>query len=82
MPNTTRPPHDTHGPAFFRRFVGGNTRFRFQLRGFFFPLDGTIEAVSGPKVLVRHQNGTKWVIVSRTHPKCDVQSVDVLGEVV
>lgn len=78
MTNTT----NTYSPAYFRRFVGRDTRFRFQLKGFFFPLDGTIEAVSGPKVLVKHQNGEKWLIVSRTHAKCDVQSVDILGAIV
>jgi hypothetical protein len=74
--------NDTYGPSFFRRFVGRDTRFRFQLKGFFFPLDGTIEAVSGPKVLVKHANGEMWVVVSRTHTKCNVQSIDILGATV
>jgi hypothetical protein len=74
--------NEIHGPAFFRRFVGLNTRFRFQLKGHFFPLDGVIECVSGPKVRVHHPGGDTWVVVSRSHPKFNVVSVDILGEVV
>jgi hypothetical protein len=72
----------TQGPAYFRRYVGKDVRFRFQLKGHFFPLDGTVKAVSGPKVLVTHAGGETWLVVSPTHNKCVVQSVDILGEVV
>lgn len=73
-------PNPVIGPAYFRRYLQTPTRFRFQLRGHFFPLDGRIEAVSGPNVLVVGPHGQKWVNVSKS-PKGEVVSVDELGAV-
>jgi len=66
----------------FRPYVGSATRFRFQLRGEFFPLDGVIEAATRDTVCVRHQGGRKWLVTNRNHPQFKIHSIDILGEVV
>ena len=41
----------------FERFVGRDITLRFQFRGQFFPLDGTVLRIEGKQIVLRRRNG-------------------------
>ena len=47
----------------FRQFLGTDTRLRFQFRGSFFPLDGTVVGVTDNEVAIQKRLATPphWV---------------------